>query len=129
MMLALGSTCVSMWGTESEESQCLLDGVVDIDFTMSGCPDAIRTEELRFYPLTLGDCPSDSLDNSIIVSNLSTFTTGSTALVCGTRRASVGGLRSKARGLHGISIVELWDCRLWISVDAPNMESGSPYAL
>ena len=129
MMLALGSTCVSMRGTESEESQCLLDGVVDIDFTMSGCLDVIGTEELRFCPLILGACPSDSLENSIIGSNLFTFTMGSTALVCGTRRASLGGLRRKARGLHGISTVELWDYRLWISVDAPNMESGSPYAL
>ena len=102
---------------------------MDIDFTMSGYPDAIRTEELRFCPFTLGDSPSDLLDNSIIGSNLSTFTTGSTTLVCRTRRASLGGLRSKARGLHGISIVELWDYRLWISVDAANMEIGSPYAL
>ena len=96
---------------------------------MSDCPDAIRTKELRFCPFTLGDSPLDSLENSIIGSNLSTFTTGSTALVCGTRRASLGGLRSKARGLHGISTVELWDCRLWISIDVANMESGSPYAL
>ena len=107
----------------------MTDGVVDIDFTISGWPDAIWTEDLRFCPCTLGDSPSNSLDNSIIGSNLSTFTTGSTALVCGVRRASLGGLRSKARGLHGISTVELWDCRLWISVDTANMESGSPYAL
>ena len=104
-------------------------GVVDIDFTISGCPHAIRRKDLCFCPFTLGDSPSDSLDNSIIGSNLSTFTTGSIALVCGASRASLGGLRSKARGLHGISTVELWDCRLWIYVDAANMESGSPYAL
>ena len=96
---------------------------------MSGGSDAMQTEELRFCPFTLGDSSSDSLDNSIIGSNLSTFTTGSTALVCGTRRASLRGLRSKARGLHGISTIALWDCRLWISVDAAYMESGSPYTL
>ena len=73
--------------------------------------------------------PSDLLDNSIIGSNLSTLRTGSTAIACGTPRASVRGLRSKARGLHGISTVELWDCQLWISVDAANIESGRPYAL
>ena len=128
-MLDLASTCVSRGGTDCKESQCLLDGIVDIGFTMSGCRDAIRTEELCFCPLTLGDNSSDSLDNSIIGSNLSTLTWRGTALVCGTHRASLGGLRSKAQGLHGISTVELWDCRLWISVDAPNMESGSPYAL
>ena len=58
-----------------------------------------------------------------------TFTTGSIALVGAARRASLGGLRTKAQGLHGISTVELWACRVWISVDVANMESGSPYAL
>ena len=129
MMLGLSNTCVFRGGTESDESHGLLDRVVDIDLTMSGCSDAMWTEELRFCPFTLVPSSSDSLNNSTIGSNRSTFTRGSTALVCGTRRASVGGLRSKARGLQDISTVELWDCRLWIFVDVANMESGSPYAL
>ena len=129
MMLAFASTCACTGGIESEEFECRLDGVVDSDFTMSACPDAVRRAQLCFCPLTLGDSPLDLLDNSIIGSNLSTFTTGSTAFMCGTSRASLGELRSRARGLHGISTVELCEWPLWISVDAPNMESGSPYAL
>ena len=93
MMLAFASTCVCIEGTKSEELECLLDEVVDSDFTMSACPDVVRTEQLCFCPLTLGDCPSDLLDNSMIESNLSTFTTRSTVVMCGTRRASLGGLR------------------------------------
>ena len=58
-MLDLASACVSRGGTDCKESQCLLDGIVDIGFTMSSCPDAIWTEELCFGPLTLGDNPSD----------------------------------------------------------------------
>ena len=101
----------------------MTDGVVDIDFTISGCQHGILTKDPCFCPFILGDSPSDLLDNSIIGSNLSTFTTGSTALVGGVRTASLGGLRTKAQGLHGISTVELWDYRLWISLDAANMES------
>ena len=109
MMLAFASTCVCIRGIESEELECLPDGIVDRDFTMSACPDAVRTEQLWFCPLTLEDSLSDLLDNSIIGSNLFTFTRGSTAVMYGTRRASLGGLSSRARGLHGISIVELCD--------------------
>ena len=102
MMLAFDSTCAWIGGTKSEEFECHLDGVVDSDFTMSACPDAVVRAQLCFCPLRLGDSPSDLVDNSIIGSNLSTFTTESTALMCGTGRASLG-------GLHGISIVELCD--------------------
>ena len=122
MMLAFGSTCAYIRGTEREESEGRVDGVVDSDFTMSARPDAIGRAQLCFCPFRLGNSPSNSVDNSIIGSNLSTFTTGSTAGMCGNAIASVG-------GLHGISTVELCDWQLWIFVEGCNMESGSPYAL
>ena len=48
MMLVFASTCAYLGGTKCEELQCLLDGVVDTDFRMSFCPDAVRTEQLCF---------------------------------------------------------------------------------
>ena len=102
MMLAFGSTCACIRGTEREESEGRYDGVVNSDFTMSARPDVVGRAQLCFCPFKLDDSLSDLVDNSIIGSNLSTFTTGSTVGMFGTAIASV-------RGLHGISTVELCD--------------------
>ena len=102
MMLGRCTICDCMGGTASEESQGETDGVADTDFTTSGWRHGMWTEDPGFCPFALGDSPPDSLDNSIIGSSLSTFTTESIALVGEGHRASLGGLRSKARGLHGI---------------------------
>ena len=90
MMLSRCTTCDCMGGTASEESQGETDGVADTDFTTSGWRHGMWSEDLGFYPFALGDFSPDSLDNSIIGSSLSTFTTGSTALVGEGFRASLG---------------------------------------
>ena len=105
MMLTFGSTCACIWGTKRVESEGRFDGVVDNDFTISACPDAVGRAQLCFCPFRLGDSPSNLVDNSIIGSNLSTFTTGSTVGMSGIAIPFV-------RGLHGISTIELCDWRL-----------------
>ena len=90
MMLSRCTTCDLMGGTASEESEGETDGVADTDFTTSGWRHGMWRKDPGFCPFALGDSPLDSLDNSIIGSSLSTFTTGSTALVGEGCRASRG---------------------------------------
>jgi hypothetical protein len=77
----------------------------------------------------LGDSPSDSLDNSIIGSTFSVFTTRRKVLELGIASASKEGLGVTVVVTYGISTVELSDWRLTNSVDVFIRDKGRPYAL
>ena len=102
----------------------------------------VQVDGARFFPseplcsghsfrvrIKVGDSPSHSLDNSIIVSNFSTFTTVGIPLGGKLAGHSGRGLPAPVSPMTGLFTVELVDWRLPISADKGGMCNRRPYAL
>ena len=102
----------------------------------------VQTDGARFFPseplcnghgfrvrIKVGDSPSDSLDNSTIVSNFLTFTTVGAPLGGKLAGHSGRGLPAPVSPMTGLFTIEPADWRLLISADKGGMCNGRPCAL
>jgi hypothetical protein len=107
LTLSIGNGCNG--GREKKDFGSLCDDISDPDF-IGALPDSsVWMEHDFFWRLKLGDSPSESLDNSMIGSNFSTFTTCNTTGRGRIGETRGGGLRGVVCATYGISTVELSD--------------------
>jgi len=113
-------------GLDNKLCRVFFDGVLDSEFATTFSSFALETQHDCFSNVKIGDSPSNSLDNSMIGSNFSTFTAWKSTLLGRFGKTSQGGLGEIECVMYGISTVEAFDWRLSISIDATSMDKGSP---
>ena len=107
----------------------LLDGVVQVDGSHFFPSEPLYSGHGFRVPIKVGDSPSDSLDNSTIVSNFSTFTMVGVPLGGKLAGPFGRGLLVPVSPMTGLFIVEPADWRLPIFANKGGMCNGRPYAL
>ena len=107
----------------------LLDGVVQADGASFFPSEPLYSGYGFKVRIKVGDSPSDSLDNSTIVSNFLTFTIVSVPLGGKLAGHSGRGLPMLVSAMKGLFTVEPAEWRLPISTDKGAMCNGRLYAL